>query len=66
MRWRIIAVSAGEEIESDLLDDELVGLSILAAHYCGPSHDNQNVYWRAWSKIQPQVNIAVIGEGLGE
>lgn len=59
MAWRVIYISDESEQEDDLTDSELLGLSILAAQHAA---DKTDVYYRAWSKIQPQVNQAIDAE----
>jgi len=60
MKWRIVSVEEGQEQESDLTSDELVGVSVLLTHQCGEPRDVKfNVYWRAREKMQPQVMIAL-------
>lgn len=60
MKWRIIEVPQGEETESDLTSGELVGVSVLLAH--NPSVNDDNVYIRAYRKLQSVVNRAIEDE----
>lgn len=60
MAWRIIEVPDSEAKESDLDNTELIGVSILLREYSGEPRDPQvNIYWRAYQKIQPQVEAAL-------
>ena len=45
--------------ESDLTSGELVGISVMLTHNMGEPHSDDNVYFRARQKIQPQVQIAI-------
>lgn len=57
--WKIERVEV-EKIDATLLSDaELIGLSILAAQNAVDLGDSLDVYGRAWTKIQPQVKIAI-------
>lgn len=60
-RWRIIEVMDHVQ-DTDLTDDELVGVSIILGHYSGEPRDDKNVYWRARQKIQPQVQVALVSD----
>lgn len=53
MAWRVIYISDEVAQEDDLTDSELLGLSILAAQNAA---DKCDVYYRAWSKIEPKIN----------
>lgn len=58
-RWRIIAVPIAEALDSDLSHDELIALSIAVSIAAGRGTDEKNVQYRAWTKMQPQVQKAV-------
>lgn len=57
--WRIVEVPEGQELDSDLSDAELVGVSVILTHHSGEPWNDMNVYWRAREKIQPQVRQAI-------
>ena len=60
MAWRISEIPDSEAKESDIDNSELIGISILLREYSGEPRDpEKNVYWRAYEKIQPQVEAAV-------
>lgn len=58
MAWRLIEVPDGESPD-DLTSSELVGVSIMLAQGMGEPHNDLNVYYRAWQKLQPQVSQAI-------
>lgn len=58
MKWRLVEVPDAEATEDELDDFELIGMSILMLHNVGEPFDHFNVYWRAWNKIQPAVEVA--------
>lgn len=58
MAWRLVEISAGDELEGDLTDSELVGISIVLTHECWDVKNSSNVYWAAREKIQKQVDKA--------
>lgn len=58
MKWRLVEVPDAEATERELDDFELIGMSILMQHNIGEPLDQINVYWRAWCKIQPAVEVA--------
>ena len=56
MAWRLIEVDDAEASETDLSDSELIGISVVLAHNGEPG----DVYRRAHTKIQPQVEKAIL------
>lgn len=58
MAWRLIEAPEGER-EDDLTSGELIGVSIMMAQHMGEPHNELNVYYRAWEKLQPQVSKAM-------
>lgn len=58
MAWRLIEVPDNEQPD-DLTNGELIGVSILLAQGMAQPHNDNNVYYRAWEKIQPQVEQAL-------
>ena len=57
MAWRVIEVPDGES--GDLTSAELIGVSVMLAQHMGEPHNEYNVFYRAWEKLQPQVSAAV-------
>lgn len=52
-RWKVVEADPGDE--AGLTDSELAGVSIVLAQTC----IGDDVYYRAWEKIQPQVRLAM-------
>ena len=57
MAWKIIEVD--DTIDSDLTDGEFIGISVLLINSCGDPYDENNVYFRAWEKMQDQIQVAL-------
>lgn len=58
MPWRLVEVPEDNAVESDLTDSELIVVSIILAQYSEPD----DVYRRAWQKIQAQTDKAISAE----
>lgn len=61
MAWRLIEVPDGESA-NDITNSELIGVSIMLAQGMGEPLNDINVYYRAWLKMQPQVQDALAAE----
>lgn len=55
MPWRIIEVPEDQSKETDLIDSEMLGVSILLSNYCVKRKYSKimDVYFRARKKIYP-------------
>lgn len=62
MAWRIVYIPDEEaikgDLEGDLTNGELIGISVFLTQKMHEPFDDYNVYWRARQKIQPQVEKA--------
>jgi hypothetical protein len=58
MAWKIIEVDEGKEVDSDLTDSELVGISVALSAAASKSANYDNPYKRAWAKLQAAVTRA--------
>lgn len=65
--WRIIEVDqTSRPDDTDLTDDELIGISIYLAEDFRKYPESGGVYQRAWDKIQPVVEQAIKRQEKGE
>jgi hypothetical protein len=57
--WKLVPASG----DDCLTDGELIGIHVLLNDHCGEPLDHRNVYFRAWGKIMPAVEVALKREG---